>query len=81
VRGCCRGAKISSPNGVNVACRLIDISQSGAAIATDQRPEIGAPITIGKTTGRVVRHLDDGIAIEFTRLLHPDFLEDHVTSG
>src|SRR3984893_2490688 len=42
-------------NGVNVACRLIDISQSGAAIATDQRPEIGAPITIGKTTGRVVR--------------------------
>src|ERR1700730_8505336 len=43
---------------------------------TDQRPEIGAPITIGKTTGRVVRHLDDGIAIEFTRLRQPDFLED-----
>src|ERR1700681_954314 len=43
------------PNGVNVACRVIDISQSGAAVATDQRPEIGAPITIGKTTGRVVR--------------------------
>ena len=81
MRGCCRGAKISSPNGVNVACRLIDISQSGAAIATDQRPEIGAPITIGKTTGRVVRHLDDGIAIEFTRLRHPDFLEDDVTGG
>ena len=66
-------------NGVNVACRVIDISQSGAAIATDQRPEIGAPITIGKTTGRVVRHLDDGIAIEFTRLRQPDFLEDDVT--
>ena len=39
------------PNGVNVACRVIDISQSGAAISTDQRPEIGSPITIGKTTG------------------------------
>ncbi|HEY7242677.1 MAG TPA: PilZ domain-containing protein [Xanthobacteraceae bacterium] len=72
-------ARLILPNGVNVACRLIDISQSGAAIATDQRPDIGAPITIGKTTGRVVRHLDDGIAIEFTRLRHPDFLEDDVT--
>jgi PilZ domain-containing protein len=69
------------PNGVNVACRVIDISQSGAAIATDQRPEMGAPITIGKTPGRVVRHLEDGIAIEFTRLQHSDFLEDDVTGG
>ena len=68
-------------NGINVACRVIDISQSGAAVATDQRPEIGSPITIGKTSGRVVRHLEDGIAIEFTRLQHPDFLEDGVTGG
>jgi PilZ domain len=74
-------ARLILPNGVNVACRVIDISQSGAAIATDQRPDIGAPITIGKTTGRVVRHLEDGIAIEFTRLQHPDFLEDNVTGG
>jgi PilZ domain-containing protein len=69
------------PNGLNVACRVIDISQSGAAIATDHRPDIGAPVTIGRTTGRVVRHLEDGIAIEFTRLQHPDFLEDNVTGG
>ena len=68
-------------NGVNLACRVIDISQSGTAIATDQRPELGSPITIGKTPGRVVRHLEDGIAIEFTRLQHPDFLEDGVTGG
>jgi hypothetical protein len=68
-------------NGVNVACRVIDISQSGTAVATDQRPEIGAPITIGRTPGRVVRHLEDGIAIEFTRLQHPDFLEDDVTGS
>src|SRR6202049_3494636 len=29
-------------NGVNIACRVIDVSQSGAAVATDQRPEIGS---------------------------------------
>jgi hypothetical protein len=67
------------PNGVNISCRIIDMSQSGAGIATEQRPPIGALITVGKVTGRVVRHLDDGFAIEFTRLQHPDFLEDNLT--
>ena len=36
-------------NGVNIACRVVDISQSGAAVSTKERPEIGSPITIGKT--------------------------------
>src|SRR5439155_26290394 len=44
-------ARLILPNGVNVAVRLIDISQSGAAVTTEQRPEIGAPVTIGKTSG------------------------------
>jgi PilZ domain-containing protein len=69
------------PNGVNIAVRVIDISQSGAAVSTKERPEIGSPVTIGKTPGRVVRHLEDGIAIEFIRLQHPDFLEENVTGG
>jgi hypothetical protein len=69
------------PNGVNVAVRVIDISESGAAIATEHRPEIGAAVTIGKTPGRVVRHLEDGFAIEFLRLQHSDFLEENVTGG
>src|SRR5271169_2029647 len=30
-------ARLILPNGVNVTCRIIDISQSGAAIASDQR--------------------------------------------
>ena len=68
-------------NGVNIAVRVIDISESGAAISTTERPEIGSPVTIGKIPGRVVRHLEDGIAIEFTRLQHSDFLEDNVTGG
>jgi hypothetical protein len=69
------------PNGVNVSCRVIDISQSGAAIVSDQRPDIGALVTVGKTSGRVVRHIEEGFAIEFVRLQHPDFLEDNVTGG
>ena len=72
-------ARLILPGDVNLTVRVIDVSQSGAAVATVERPEIGALVTIGKTTGRVVRHLDDGFAIEFTRLQHADFLEENVT--
>ena len=74
-------ARLILPNGVNLACRVIDISQSGCAIATKERPEIGMIVTIGKTTGRVVRHIEDGFAIEFIRVQHSDFLEENVTGG
>ena len=74
-------ARLILPNGLNIACRIIDLSASGAAIKTDQRPEIGALVTIGKITGRVVRHLEEGFAIEFTRLQHADFVEESVTGG
>jgi len=73
--------RLIMPNGVNVGCRIIDVSQSGAGIGTDQRPPLGSLVTLGKVQGRVVRHLEDGFAIEFTRLQHPDFLEEAVTGG
>lgn len=74
-------ARLILQNGTNVTCRIIDLSASGAAIsiAPDLLPPVGSPVTLGKTPGRVVRHIDDGFAIEFTRLQHPDFLEDNVT--
>ncbi len=70
---------LTLPNGVNIGCRLIDVSLSGAAVATDQRPPMGTLVTVGKVQGRVVRNLDDGFAVEFLRLQHPDFLEESVT--
>jgi len=74
-------ARLVLPNGTNVACRVIDLSASGAAIsiAPNLRPPVGAAVTIGKTSGRVVRHIEDGFAVEFTRLQHPDSIEDNVT--
>lgn len=74
-------ARLILPNGTNVSCRVIDLSQSGAAIAIapDLRPAVGSMVTVGKTQGRVVRHIDDGFAIEFTRLQHTDFVEENVT--
>ena len=73
--------RLVMPNGVNVTCRVIDMSQSGAGIATKERPPIGTIISLGKVQGRVVRHLEDGFAIEFTRLQHLDFFEENITGG
>jgi hypothetical protein len=69
------------PNGTNVTCRVIDLSQSGAAIsvAPELLPQVGAMVTVGNTQGRVVRHIENGFAVEFTRLQHPDFIEESVT--
>jgi hypothetical protein len=74
-------ARLILPNGNNVTCRIIDLSESGAAVAIspELRPVVGAMVTIGKATGRVVRHIEDGFAVEFTRLQHPDFIEENVT--
>jgi hypothetical protein len=76
-------ARLILPNGTNVTCRVIDLSASGAAIAIapDLLPPVGAMVTVGKTLGRVVRHIEDGFAIEFTRLQHPDFIEENVTGN
>lgn len=73
-------ARLILQNGLNVGVRIIDISLSGAGVATEHRPEVGSPVTLGKITGRVVRHLEEGFAIEFTRLQHPDALEDNAAA-
>ena len=67
------------PDGKALICRIIDMSLSGAAIGSEHRPEIGIVVTLGKTPARIVRHIENGFAVEFTRMQHPDFLEDNVT--
>jgi len=68
-------------DGTSIPCRIVDMSLSGAAIATEIKPPVGSLIMLGKTQARIVRHLDDGLAVEFTRMQHPDFLEDNVTGS
>src|SRR6202142_2496519 len=76
-------ARLILPNGNNVPCRIIDLSESGAAVAIspELRPVVGSMVTVGKAQGRVVRHIEDGFAIEFTRLQHSDFIEENVTGA
>ena len=71
-------SRIVLSNGLNLTCRIVDVSLSGAAVSCDRRPEIGAAVTLGKIPARVVRHIEVGFAVEFTRLQHPDFLAENI---
>jgi hypothetical protein len=54
-------------DGSEHPCVVLDVSLSGAALLLPLRLEIGTPVTIGKTQARVVRHIENGLAVEFTR--------------
>ena len=60
---------ITLPDGRVYSCEVIDISLSGAAVATDVMPALGTYILLGKMRGRVVRYIPSGVAIEFSKQL------------
>ena len=62
-------------DGTTHAVRVIDMSLSGAALATTLRPPLGSPIRLGRLGARVIRHFDDGIGIEFMRLMSNSAIE------
>jgi hypothetical protein len=63
------------PDGVCVACRVVEMSASGAAIASETKPPINALIHLGKIEARVVRVSGDGFAVKFTSPQDPELLE------
>ena len=52
-------------DGRRYNCKIIDISLSGAAIELAVRPAMGTPVTLGRMRARVVRHFQNGVAVEF----------------
>ncbi|MCW5721489.1 MAG: PilZ domain-containing protein [Devosia sp.] len=60
-----RHSSVVLDDGRRYNCKIIDISLSGAAIELDVRPAMGTPITIGRMRARVVRHFQNGVAVEF----------------
>ena len=60
-----RNSEIKLEDGRTYRTRIIDMSLSGAAIELDVRPAIGTVLWIGNMRGRVVRHFEEGVAVEF----------------
>lgn len=52
-------------DGSEVECELIDVSVSGASLATTWRPAVGSIVTVGRQSATVRRHHRNGIGIEF----------------
>ena len=58
---------ITRQNGEHVCCDVLDISLDGVSLRTKIRPPIGEVVSLGRTSGLVVRHHPDGIAVQYVR--------------
>jgi hypothetical protein len=67
---------ITLDDGSKYSCRLIDLSLSGAAVDIETRPALGAAVLLGSMKGRVVRHFQEGVAIEFLGIQTRDSLRE-----
>jgi hypothetical protein len=67
-------SKLILPDGSVHNCRVIDVSLSGASVACTVKPPVGTQVVLGRMRGRVVRHHDQGIALQFVELQDPDSL-------
>jgi hypothetical protein len=52
-------------DGTSFECPVLDVSHSGASIATPVRPAIGSEVILSGKRATVVRHHDDGVGVEF----------------
>lgn len=53
-------------NGERLSCEILDISLTGASVAVEPKPPLGAAVTVGRMSGKVVRRHDKGVGVVFT---------------
>lgn len=73
-----RATELGLPDGTKVRCRIIDVSVSGAALTITNKPPVGSAVVLGRMRARVVRHFEDGVAIEFATVLSPESIEEQL---
>ena len=68
-------------DGRQYECRIIDLSLSGAAIEIDVKPALGVQVMLGTMRGQVVRHFEEGVAIEFAVVQRPETLDSEFSGS
>lgn len=53
------------PQGGLEEVYILDLSGSGAHIASSTMPRLGDPVMLGRVAGKVVRHTEEGFAMQF----------------
>jgi hypothetical protein len=72
-------ALMTLEDGSQMTCRIIDLSLSGAAIAAEKRPPVQSRVSLGRVQAQVVRHLEEGFALEFVHEQLAETLEDSIS--
>lgn len=62
-------------DGRQYQCRIIDLSMSGAGVELEVRPALGTHVSLGSMKGVVVRHFEEGVAIEFAAVQRRDSID------
>jgi c-di-GMP-binding flagellar brake protein YcgR len=66
------------PDGREIRAKIIDVSLSGAALQLDHKPPVGTSITVGRMRARIVRHLEEGVAVEFAMVQSEDMIHNNL---
>ncbi len=65
--------------GETLDCEVVDVSISGASLRMEMRPPIGSSLMLGRLRGRVMRHHEHGIGVQFVDIQEPEALRRHFT--
>ena len=70
--------QLTLAEAVVLACKVLDVSISGASIETPARPEIGTEVMLGKLRARVMRHHAPGFGVQFIDMQKPTALRRYL---
>lgn len=59
------GTTMVTADGEKLSCQIFNISCGGAQVIVARRPAVGEVVVIGKTVSKIVRHIEQGVAVEF----------------
>ncbi|HVW72328.1 MAG TPA: PilZ domain-containing protein [Rhizomicrobium sp.] len=58
-----RNVMVTRADGSHLLCDILDMSPKGMLLGTDTRPPLGERVSLGKVSGLVVRHHDQGFVM------------------
>jgi PilZ domain len=56
-------------DGNHVKCDVLDVSLDGVSLRTKARPAVGEIVNLGRSWGKVVRHHEEGVSIQFVQVI------------
>jgi hypothetical protein len=69
-------------DGTVLDCPMLDVSRSGASIVTPIRPPVGTEVIFAERRAVVVRHHEEGVAVEFVnQQLEDAIAQEHLSQG